>query len=960
MIRNSQQASQKSGLWGASLACILVVGSYAPANAQDAPPAESGADTAASEDASTPEITVTGTRLNQGFSAPSPIAVTSSEELKLSAPNNIADGLANLPQFAGNNKTNVGVPSVAIGTTGQNLLNLRGLGFNRNLVLLDGHRIVATNQVGSVDVNMLPQALIKRVDTVTGGASAAYGSDAISGVVNFVLDRTFTGFRAEVQGGVSTRGDVPNFLANASWGGSFADDRLHVVVSGEYSWMDGIDVNEPSGRSWYEKAAGRIANPVAGATPSFILVDDIRSSTGYPGGFVTFAAANGALRGITFEPGGGLGIFNRGTTTGSAFQNGGSGARANVSLVPNQKRYNVFGGLQYEFSDSLNLTVDGLYARSHTLQRAFVEPETGTASQFTIFRDNAFMPTALRNLMVANNLTQILVGRYEADFPPVELEYDTKLYRGSIGLDGKLGDRWNWDVNYAYSQTGQRATEGENVISRNLYAAVDAVSSGGQIVCRSGIAGCVPLNIFGLGAPSAAAIDYVLGDSYKDLRLTQHNVALNLRGEIGDGFLASTSPISVATGVEYRSDEANQTSDALSQTVNSFAGILGAPSAQNGRQGAFRFFNPQPFSGGIKVVESYVEVGVPLAQDKPFFHQLDVNGAIRYAKYSADGLVYSFAGGVSSSAPSSSSFNATTWKLGANWAPVEDTRFRVTRSRDIRAPSIIDLYNGSQFSSANVTFNSVTVPLFQLTRGNPALTPEKADTLTAGVVLKPRFLPGFQASVDYYDIDVGNAIGGLLAQQQVNLCAAGDQTFCALQSFSNGALTVITPPFNLNTQTARGWDIEAQYRTDLGSGRLSLRGYVNINSKDFIRPAVGSLINIRGASTNPRWRTTLQANYETDSFGFFIQERIIAKSLIDANLVEGVGISENDIPQVAYTDVTLTAKVAERFEAFLTVTNLFDKDPPPSPLPTTTFSVPYSGAYDTVGRAFTVGVRVKM
>lgn len=959
MVRINMRSSRQSRFWGASVACILAASSYAPAYAQVAKPDAADVDATAEEPAAQ-EITVTGTRLNQGFSAPTPIAVTSAEDLKLSAPNNIADGLANLPQFAGNNKTNVGVPSVAIGTTGQNLLNLRGLGFNRNLVLLDGHRIVATNQVGSVDVNMLPQAIIKRVDTVTGGASAAYGSDAISGVVNFVLDRTFTGFKAEVQGGVSSRGDVPNFLANASWGGSFADDRLHVVLSGEYSSTNGIDVNEPSGRDWFERAAGRIANPTAGATPSFILVDDIRSSTGFPGGFVTFAAANGALRGITFEPGGALGTFNRGTTTGSAFQNGGSGARVNVSLVPNQERYNLFGSLKYDISDSISLTVDGLYARSHTLQRAFVEPETGTASQFTIFRDNAFLPSALRNLMVTNNLNQILVGRYEADFPPVELEYTTSLYRGSAGLEGKLSNRWNWDLNYAYSQTDQRAQEGNNVISRNLYAAADAVNVNGQIVCRSGIAGCVPLNIFGLGAPSAAAIDYVLGDSFKDLRQTQHNVALNLRGEIGDGFLASSSPVSVATGVEYRSDKANQTSDALSQTVNSFTGILGAPSAQNGRQGAFRFFNPQPFSGGIKVVEGYVEVGVPLAEDKPFFQQFDVNGAVRYAKYSADGLIYSFAGGVSNSAPSSSSFNATTWKLGANWAPVEDIRFRITRSRDIRAPSIIDLYNGSQFSSANVTFNGTTVPLFQLTRGNPVLTPEKADTLTFGVVLKPRFLQGFQASVDYYNIGVNNAIGGLLAQQQVNLCAAGDQAFCALQSFANGALTVITPPFNLNTQKVKGWDVEAQYRTTVGAGKLSLRGYLNVNSADFIRPAVGSLITQRGLPTNPKWRATLQANYETDHFGIFIQERIIASSLIDPNLVEGVGISENDVPRVAYTDVTLTAKVMDRFETFFTVSNLFDKDPPVSPQPTTTFSIPYSSAYDAIGRAFTVGVRVKM
>ena len=355
------------------------------------------------------------------------------------------------------------------------------------------------------------------------------------------------------------------------------------------------------------------------------------------------------------------------------------------------------------------------------------------------------------------------------------------------------------------------------------------------------------------------------------------------------------------------------------------------------------------------MVEGYLEVGVPLVEGKPFFHQLDLNGAVRRARYSADGRVYTFARCVSTSAPSSSSFDATTWKLGANWAPVDDIRFRLTRSRDIRAPSMIDLYNGSQFSSATITFGGNTIPLFQLTRGNPNLTPEKADTLTAGVVLKPGFLPGFQASIDYYKIDVNNAIAGLLAQQQVNLCAAGDQTFCALQSLSNGALTVITPPFNLNPQRVKGWDIEAQYRTNLGSGQLALRGFVNINSADYIRPAVGSVINQRGAATNPRWRGIFQINYNSDSFGVFLQERIIGKSLIDANLVEGIGIPENDIPAVAYTDVTLTTKVMERFEAFLTISNLFDKDPPPSPKPTTTFSIPYSGAYDTIGQAFTSG-----
>lgn len=994
----SKTSSNCRLLTGVSLCCLALAASISPAQAQVSPtPSQSdtssqaavpaspahpventatspntGSDTAAADpqatpaEAATPEaneggdIVVTGSRLNQGFATPTPVAITSSEELRRAAPANLADGLAQLPQFNGNNRTSVGVPSVAIGTTGQNLLNLRGLGFNRNLVLLDGHRMIATNQVGSVDVNVFPQGIISRVDTVTGGASAAYGSDAISGVVNFVIDRKFEGVRAELQSGVSTRGDVPSVLAQLSVGKSLLDDRLHLVLSGEYFHQNGIDVNDPTDRDWYERAAGRIANPVAGARPSFIVVDDIRSSLGAAGGVITSA---GPLRGITFLPGGATGSFDRGTLTGSTFQNGGSGARVNVSLVPNQERYNLFGSARYEITNDINLTVDGLYARSHTLQRAFVEPETGSASQFTIFRDNAYLPASVRQLMVTNNLQSITVGRYETDFPPVELEYTTKLYRGSAGLDGKFGANWSWDLYYSYSQTDQRAREGNNPLSRNLYAAADAVVNNGQVVCRSTLsgldAGCVPLNIFGVGSPSAAAIDYVLGDSYKDLRLTQHNIAGNIRGKIGNGFLASDESISVASGVEYRDDGASQTSDTLSQTVNSFTGLRGAPAAQNGRQGSFRFFNPQPFSGGIKVVEGYAEVGIPLATDKPFFHQLDLNGAIRQAHYEADGDVYTFASGVSSRTQASSSFNATTWKVGGNWAPIPDVRFRATRSRDIRAPNIIDLYNGSQFSSSNATFNGTTVPIFQLTRGNPNLVPEKADTLTFGAVVQPSFFRGFSFSADYYNIDLKGAISTLLAQQQIDLCAAGDQTYCALQTASNGAVTVITPPFNLNTQKVQGVDLEAQYRTRVGEGTLGLRGYLNITTKDYIQPAVGSIINQRGAADHPRWRTTLQVNYDSPTWGAFVQERIIGKSLIDANLVEGIGISENNIPAIAYTDATFTAKFSQRSEFYLTISNLLDRDPPVSPLPTTTFSIPYNGAYDTIGRAFTIGIRLR-
>lgn len=911
-------------------------------------------------------VIISGTRLKRGFITSTPTVRQSAEDLRLGAPDNLADGLSNLPQFANNNKTNVGATSVAVGTTGQNLLNLRGLGFNRNLVLLDGQRVGATNQVGSVDINMLPQALVDRVDIVAGGASAIYGSDAISGVVNFVLDRTFTGFKADVQGGVSSRGDTPNLLARFAWGHALSGRRLHLIVSGEYFEMRGIDIGDDTHRAWYERAVGRIANPGTDTTPGMLIVDDIRSSIGYPGGFITYAAGNGALLGITFLPGGALGTFDRGTTTGSTFQSGGSGARVNTSLVPNQDRFNLFAGAQYDVSDDLRLTVDAMASRSHTLQRAFIEPETGAASQFTIFSDNAFMPTALKTLMASNNLTSVTVGRYETDFPPVELEYTTRLQRFSGKLNGRLDTNWVWDLGGAVSRTDQRAVEGNDVISRNLYAAVDAVMNPetGRIVCRSTLtgqdSGCIPLNIFGLGAPGQTAIDYVLGESTKDLRVMQGDVAYNLRGEAGYNPWAGNEPVSIAVGAEYRQDQADQVSDALSQTINDFTGLQGAPAAQQGRQGAFRFFNPQPFSGRIKVAEGYLEIGAPLLRNKPFFYALDANLAVRRAGYEASGLVYTFAKGVSSSASSKSAFSATTWKVGANWSPVSDLRLRMTRSQDIRAPGIIDLYNGSQFSSSTVNYQGTTVPLFQLTRGNPDLTPEKAETFTYGVVIRPRTIPALLISADYYDIDVKNAIGALNAQQQVNLCASGETAYCALQNFSDGTLTIISPPFNMNTQVARGWDIEAQYRLRFWEGDLALRGFVNLNTKDFVRPTTGAVIVNRGAATNPYWRATLQASYEAGAFRVFVEERLISRALVDPTLIDGEGISDNKIPAVLYTDMTLTRRINRRWEGYLTIVNLFDKAPPPSPQATTTFSIPYSSAYDAIGRRFSLGLRVRM
>ena len=916
----------------ATTSALAVIVSGGALHAQEASPS-------ASQTAET--VVVTGSRLRSGFSTPTPVTVAPSEQLKAAAPSNLADGLAQLPQFNGNNKTTVGIPSVAVGTTGQNLLNLRNLGFNRNLVLLDGRRIVASNQVGSVDVNVLPQALVSRVDTVTGGASAAYGSDAVSGVINFVLDKKFTGLKLDLSGGITNYNDAKAFNGSLVWGGRFLEDKLNVVSSFEIFKQDGIHVFDDSGRVWFEKAAGRIANPSSTGTPRFFIANDVRSSIGSYGGLIV----SGPLRGLQFMPNGQVSNFDYGNPLGTTLQDGGSGPRVNVSLSPQQSRFNGFARAQYEISDNLSLNAMALFANSTTIQKAFVMPDTGGAAQFTIFRDNAFLPSAALQRMITANVQTIAVGRYHRDFPAVELNYDTDTMMASVGADGNINSVWKWDTSFSFSKTEQLAEEDNNTISRNLYAAVDAVRDlNGNIVCRSNLTGgnpgCVPLNIFGEGSPSAAAIDYVLGNSWKDLTLEQTVFEANLRGSLPQSLSLGAGPVSIATGIEIRKETANQISDALSQITNSFTGITGAPAAQNGRQGGYRFFNPQPYSGEFEVKEGYVEAGVPLLQDIPLAEDLSLSLAARYADYSTVG-------------------GQSTWKVGVNWTLNDDVRFRLTSSQDIRAPGLIDLYNGGQFSSSNVVYNGVTTPVFQLTRGNPSLTAETAKTLTYGVILKPSFIPGLQASVDYYKIDLENAIGNLLVQQQVNLCAAGDQTLCALQTFANGVLTVVTPPLNLNVQQVEGTDFEISYRRKLAGGNFSIRLLANNGQQDILIPKVGAPILQLGLPTSPEWRTSTQLRWQGERLTVFLQNRYISAAKIDPNFIEGTHIIENDIPSVSYYDATFTLKLADRGEAYVSVNNIFDVDPPVSPLPATTFSIPYNGAYDALGQFVTVGVRLK-
>lgn len=904
------------------------------------------AQAAASSGTAVDEVVVTGSRLQtSGFQAPTPVTATTTEDLKRAAPRNLADALTQLPTFNASTRSENPATAATGGTNGQNLLNLRGLGPNRNLVLLGGHRLVATNSSGSVDINILPQGLVQRVDVVTGGASAAYGSDAVAGVVNFILDTRFEGLKGEVQAGVSTYGDLPSGQASLTFGRSFLGDRLHFIASAEVAKQKGVGPTEDTGRGWFERAAGQIPNP-AGGSPAVLVIPDIRNGVATYGGLITSTT----LRGTQFLPGGATSTFTPGAVVGTTFQSGGDGPRINIGFSPDQVRSNVFGHLNFELTPQVSLFAEAMVARSHVTSNNFVNLHTGAASQYTIFRDNAFLPAAVLSRMVAGNITSFTMGRYERDFPVVQIETISQVKQLSFGASGRLADNWKFDTYLTYGRTEQELRENNLTINRRLYAAVDAVvnPATGQVVCRSTLAGldagCVPLNLFGEGAPSAAAIRYVTGDSVKYLTLEQTVAALNISGDLGEKLNFGAGPIEVAFGGEYRHESADQTVDPLSPLVTDVTGIRGAPASQQGRPGSFNFFNPLPLAGSYNVKEAYGEVGVPLLKDRAFAKELSLSLAARYTDYSQSGGV-------------------TTWKYGFNYAINDQIRLRLTKSRDIRGPNILELFNSATQNSNNQIFNGKTTQALTISSGNPDLRPERATTLTYGIVYRPDVVPGLQASLDYYDISISDAIGNLTAQQTLDQCAAGNQLLCAQFTLTQqNTLIIFTRQLNLSVQKTAGFDFETAYRHELFGGDLSLRLLLNRSIRGYSQ-APGSPPNRSLGTPNfPKWRGSLQIRYARDDWSLFLQQRYISRALFDPDKIEGKDTNDNRSPPIGYTDLTATYRLklmGGDQEAFLSVANLFDQDPPVVTSNPTSFSSPTSTAFDRTGRYFSTGLRFR-
>ncbi|OYX33375.1 MAG: hypothetical protein B7Y99_07395, partial [Caulobacterales bacterium 32-69-10] len=601
------------------------------------------------------QIVVTGSRLSSGFSSPTPVTVVGIDALQKRSPATIADALNELPSFRASF-----TPSTQTRTVTGNAVSpadLRGLGVNRTLVLVNGRRYTPANASFVVDMSQIPTSLVQRVDVVTGGASAAYGSDAVAGVVNFVLDTKLQGFKAGAQYGETQRGDQVETVLNAAYGGNIGE-RFHFVVGADYA-------KDKGSGSFYTRDFWRnepgVVGRISPTSPAQSILPGVESTL-TPGGIVM----TGPLRGTAFSLSGSPYAFQYGSVVGNSQIGATSNFGQNPQMIWQLRhpywRVNSMLAANFKLNDQVELFAE--------VNGAFNKSDGGYAdtyqSTFTIGAGNPFIPASVRAQMAAQGLSSITLGRFNTDVSPYfsNQEYSTQRYLGGARGEFELaGKNWNWEASYQIGRSFVKSVYDRMLDIPNFNAAINAVTdANGAAVCgpvatipgltdaqKAAVEpGCVPFNIFGQ-TNTGAALDYVTGQLNGRNKIHQDVGQVSLSGS---PFALPAGDVELGFGVDFRKESLVATSDARSKVT------------------AWQVLNQGQFSGKQNVKEGYVEVGLPVLKDMTFFKSLDLNGAIRRTDYSLSGAV-------------------TTWKLGATWEPSDWLRLRVTRSRDIRAPNLL-------------------------------------------------------------------------------------------------------------------------------------------------------------------------------------------------------------------------------------------------------------------------------
>ena len=1025
---NSRGRLSRAHISSIALAIGLLAGASGTAWAQDDGSASGSGDKAKDNQS----IVVTGSRVAKStFDTTSPVTVLNSDDIQKLNLVDVGEIVAQLPSnsnfFAANN---VGLGNFNVGAQ---LVNLRGLNpffGTRTLTLIDTRRVVPTTTGGGVDVTLIPSMLVARTETVTGGASAIYGSDAVAGVVNVILDTKFTGLKGQADFSQTTHGDGNVYHGSMAWGTGFAEDRGHIVLGAEYQKTDAIGICSEV-RDWCKTNYGMATNTLYNGVwddsdppvqivppngePHYIIGPNATSANTSTTGvlapcFVFVGVCVGVVPQMQFnEAGTDLVPYDKGLYSDGAgffgFRLGGdslaAGAYDTTTLRPEVKRYSLLGHLTYELNSSLTAFAEVSYAHSSAINpvaNGAIGPyalEVGPSVYvgFRVMPDNAFL-TPSEAAFVGPNGAEF--GRNMVNVQTARNETNNSTWRTVAGLQGNFGNSWNWEFYYEHGENRNDQHLYHNVVGKLLGYALDAVDDGsGNIVCGVNIPGrinpstgapysaadvagaaaagtCVPLNLFGSGNASQAAIDYAFRTLEEFSTYKQDVFSVNLRGDLFPGFGAG--PAKLATGIEYRREKGIVTHNLANQPwYNDYTLSYGLD-----------------YGGTISVLEGYAEVDLPVFEDAPVGKYFELDGAVRATTNKNTGTLGANAG-------ESRRRNFVTWKLSAVWDVTDWLRLRVTRSRDVRAAQFRELYQsynvtaGGPFGSVNNPWNGgVSDPVVVTTGGDVNLTPEVAKTLTAGIVLSPTSQLRFSA--DWYQIEINNAIVGppfgLGVGNIVAQCYAGVQSFCDRMTGEGTAdiLTVNNTAVNLQGFTTRGIDFEGAYTLPLtGTSSLNFRVLASLLYDQLFNTGLGNPeVNYAGQSgptaafgsfnTTPKWQGNAFLTYNNGPFSTTLQLRYIGPGRFltvtgSGGLALAPGdtgydttnpnsISDNHVDSRVYVNLSASFDITPNINLFGSVNNLFDKDPPIAPGGN---GYPTNPVYfDTYGRTWRVGVRVKM
>ena len=993
---------------------------------------------AADEEEPAGEIVVTGSLIqNPNLVQSTPVNATTADEIDLLQSNVAEEVLRELPGV---------VPSIGSavnnGNGGASYVDLRGLGSIRNIVLLDGQRIAPSGLAGRVDLNNIPLALIERVDALTGAAVTTYGADAITGVVNFITRKDFAGVEIAAATQLTQKGDGHTVRVDATIGGNFDDGRGNAVLSIGYQQADPIyqgdrDFSNVQISSYSGGAAGSgtsVPSRFSGTRP-------IDALTGLPS--VNPAVLNGGTRQINAS---GVAVPTFATYNFNPF---------NVFQTP-FKRFNIFAQGNYEISDAVEVYTRGMFSKNTV--DTIIAPSGSFGGTVTVNLNNPYLPAALRNQFCAFNTAPInpatgtpdvytprfstaecglaatATGRTDPNYREVTValsrrtpevgprisNYQTTVFDYRIGARGGITDSIDWDISGAYGESENLQTI-KNYTLQSRFR--EAALANNTTSCQSGNAACVPVNLFGPeGSITPAMAAFLSADSTTIVRTTLAQARGTISGDAGFGSPWAAEQVGFAVGAEYRKYGATQSSDLLSQTPGELGGAGGA--APN-------------IDGGYDVYEAFGEIIAPIVEDKPLFHSLTLEAGIRYSSYNVTGAAQQN--------------KTTTWKAGGSWEPVESLKIRGNYSRAVRAPNIGELFTPQTVGLTNLgvdpcsgaaptananlravciaqgapagTIGSITNPTAGQANitvgGNLNLAPEKADTWTLGFVFQPDFIPGFNLSLDYYNIKISDVIGTALPGDIIAACfgtvTASSATSAACTSIRRNPITggldgdpattggLFGPTNNLGKLATNGFDLLANWKGDIGFADLSLAfvGNWTRSSKFNANPADPTSLNrecVGYYSVNCSFTGSIQPEFSTSTratFGFedvdlsFLWRWTDAVSFepaqLAADLAAAVAAGTNPVtgcpdPQGTdpngcmveegfrtigaehYFDLTARWNASDNFSFTFTIQNLLNNKPKVvgNTIGSTSFNSGnvFPSTYDALGRRFGVAAKL--